>query len=106
MTIWASDAAFLEFRKNALDFFTLAVSVLPPVRLAAYDVAYRQYKKVRMPYGDNHAGLVQWVRDLAEMERMRIEMGRVKRRHESLMERRVTANKDIKALRAYLEEIQ
>ncbi len=59
---------------------TVAEAVIPFAK-AVYDANFERYKDAGMPYGENHEGLMRWLGDLQEINRLEAEIATIKRRH-------------------------
>jgi hypothetical protein len=55
-----------------------------PAMQAFYAAMYARYREAGAPYGENHEGLMRWVREVGEAQRLEWEAQRILERHETL----------------------
>jgi len=49
-----------------------------------YDIIFSSYLKADAPYGETHDGMMRWLRELGEIERMKWEIAKIESDHRCL----------------------
>jgi len=75
--VWATD--FMEQMALWVE------SVLPTLQ-AFYDAVHAEYMACGAPYGDTQEGMLRWIEERCEIQRLRTEADRLEQRHRDMVE--------------------
>jgi len=74
----------IEAAQTIVDAFVPTLQAISEAAQKIYDAIYQSYLDQGAIYGENHEGLMRWMKELGEIARLEAEAGRLREHHAML----------------------